>query len=83
MQRGCIVDAKMLKELFNVGVVSKFQVVPVAMSSGWHLVACVRGEDRVLETFRGRARVFASLDTLVGQVQQITGRLPTALDLRF
>jgi hypothetical protein len=73
------VDAKLLRELFGLGVVSKLQVMPQPMGSGWYLVACVKGDDRPLETARGGVRVFSSLDTLVGQIEAITGRKPASL----
>lgn len=79
MQKGDFVDANMLREFFALGVVSRFQIEPEPMSSGWYLVACVKGEDRRLETVRGGVRVFSSLDTLVGQIESITGRKPSFL----
>jgi hypothetical protein len=81
LQKGDFVDAKMLREFFALGVVSKFTVQPEPMSSGWYLVACVKGEDKALETARGGVRVFSSLDTLVGQIEGITGRKPSFLTI--
>lgn len=78
-RKGLQMDAKLLREFFGMGVVSKFTVQPEPMSSGWYLVACVKGEDRALQTARGGVRVFASLDTLVGLIEGVTGRKPQSL----
>lgn len=69
----------MLREFFALGVVSKFVILPEPMSSGWYLSVCVSDEYRHLETARGGVRVFSSLDTLVGQIEGITGRKPASL----
>lgn len=74
-------QAKILKEFFDLGVVSAVKVTPEPMSKGWILSFTVKGQDTPLETARGGLRVFSSLDTLVGAVEQITGRKPTSLSV--
>lgn len=62
------------KEYFELGVVTKIVVSPVPMGKGWLLTFEGReGKRWVLETKLGKPKVFASLDTLVGQVEQVTG----------
>lgn len=70
-----------LKEYFNLGVVNGFSAQREPMGGGWILL--VRGtENRSwnLETKLGKVKIFASLDTLVGQVEQIAGQVH---ELRF
>lgn len=72
---------KLIKEFFDRGIVSGFSFTPSPMEVGWILSCKVKGEDVVLEAARGGVRVFSSLDTAVGVVQQITGRQPKRLDV--
>lgn len=74
-------QAKILKEFFDLGVVSAVTVTPEPMSKGWILSFRVKGQDTPLETARGGVRVFSSLDTLMGTVEQITGRKPVSLQV--
>lgn len=64
------------KDYFDNGVITSFNVVADPMSgAGWLLE--MKGPRGVwtLHTKQGAPRVFASLDTLVGIVQKIAGRV--------
>mgnify|MGYP003580275435 CR=1 FL=1 len=63
-----------LKEYFGLGVVTGFAAQRQPMGDGWVLL--VKGtESRSwhLVTALGKVRVFAKLDTLIGQVDEIAG----------
>lgn len=62
------------KEYFDLGVITGFTVTPRPMGKGYYLgIEGKEGKRWVLETKVGEVKVFASLDTLVGQVKLITG----------
>ncbi len=68
---------KQAKEYFELGVITGFEVVRLAMGGGtWTLIIQGKeGRTWMLETQLGKTKQFASLDTLVGQVEEITGRV--------
>lgn len=68
---------KQAKEYFELGVITGFEVVRLAMGGdAWTLIIQGKeGRTWMLETQLGKTKQFASLDTLVGQVQEITGRV--------
>lgn len=64
------------KEYFELGVVTSVVASPYPMGKGWLLTfEGKEGKRWILETKLGKPKVFASMDTLVGQVEQITGRV--------
>lgn len=68
---------KEAKEYFTLGVLTGFDAVrdPVALNS-WNLqISGKEGRLWVLETAKGTDKSFASLDTLIGEVESITGRV--------
>lgn len=73
-------QAKLIKEFFERGIIAGAKILPEPMSKGWILSFAVKGsEDVVLETARGGVRVFSSLDTAVSSIEGITGRKPTSM----
>ena len=72
-------QAKMLKDFFERGLVKGVSILPEPMSKGWALSFNVMGDETPLETARGGVRVFSSLDTVVSALEQITGRKPVSL----
>jgi len=71
------VQLKQAKEYFELGVITGFEVVRLAMGGDtWTLIIQGKeGRTWMLETQLGKTKQFASLDTLIGQVQEITGRV--------
>lgn len=64
------------KDYFHAGVITSFDVVADPMGcNGWLLEMSGPGGKWTLHTKSGLPRVFASLDTLVGIVQKIAGRV--------
>jgi hypothetical protein len=62
------------KEYFQLGVVTNVVASPVPMGKGWLLtLEGTEGRRWILETKLGKPKVFASMDTLLGQVEQIAG----------
>lgn len=74
-------QAKMLKELFERGVIAAVNILPEPMSRGWIISFRFKGEDGAvsLQTARGGVRVFSSLDTAVSSIEGITGRKPASM----
>lgn len=70
------------KEYFELGVVTGFCAVRDPLVSGnWMLVVAGKeGNSWTLQTALGKVKSFASLDTLVKQVEGISGRV-TSLDI--
>lgn len=70
-----------LKEYFGLGVIQGFSAQREPMGNGWVLlVRGTEGRSWHLETKLGKVKVFASLDTLIGQVDQVAGLVP---EVRF
>lgn len=68
---------KNAKEYYELGVLTGFDAVrdPLA-SSAWILsISGKDGRSWTLETAKGDVKSFSSLDTLVGEVESITGRV--------
>lgn len=76
-------QVKQAKEYFDLGIITGFEIVRVAMGGDvWSLV--ISGKESrswTLQTQLGQVRQFASLDTVVKQIQDITGRV-TSLNIR-
>lgn len=68
---------KQAKEYFELGVITGFEVTRLAMGGDtWNLIIQGKeGRTWMLETQMGETKKFASLDTLIGQVEDITGRV--------
>lgn len=68
---------KQAKEYFNDGMITGFDAVrDPLMTGGWLLVISGKnGKKWTFQTALGESRSFAKLDTLVGQVEAITGRV--------
>lgn len=68
---------KQAKEYFHLGVLTGFDAVRDPLTQGsWCLVISGKnGHSWTLQTALGHDRSFSSLDTLVGQVEDITGRV--------
>jgi hypothetical protein len=63
-----------LKEYVGLGVVTGFRAQREAMGTGWVLVVSgSEGRSWTLETKLGKVKVFAKLDTLIGQVEEVAG----------
>lgn len=73
-------QAKIIKQLFETGMLAGVNILPEPMSRGWVLSFMLKGGgNAVLETARGGTRVFSSLDTAVSSIEGITGRKPTSM----
>ena len=68
---------KQAKEYFHLGVLTGFDAVRDPLSGGsWMLVVSGKeGRTWTLQTALGEDKSFSSLDTLIGQVEDITGRV--------
>lgn len=67
---------KQAKEYFDLGVITALHVVRDMEPGRWLL--CIEGKEGrswTLETALGKPKSFASLDTLAGEVEEITGRV--------
>jgi len=67
-------DLKTAKEYFDLDVICKLYAVRDPMTVGWLLV--LEGKDGrswTLQTAKRQDKAFKSLDTLVGEVDSITG----------
>jgi hypothetical protein len=63
------------KDFFAVGAISEVSTARAPMDDGWIIAfRLTAGKGDILETALGDPKVFSSLDTLFGQVVQITGR---------
>lgn len=73
---------KQAKEYFNDGVINGFQAVRDPLSAGgWLLVITAKsGKSWTFQTALGEARSFSKLDTLISQVESISGRV-SSLDI--
>ena len=69
---------KQAKEYFDLGVLTGFAAVRDPMTTGWLLaIEGKEGRSWTLKTALGSVKSFASLDTLVGEIEGITGRVST------
>jgi hypothetical protein len=68
---------KQAKEYFDLGVLTGFDAVRDPLRPGsWLLsISGKDGRNWTLQTALGHERSFSSLDTLIGQVEDITGRV--------
>ncbi|WP_121169295.1 hypothetical protein [Nitrosovibrio sp. Nv6] len=70
-------NIKQAKEYYELGVLTEFSALRDPLTPrGWLLV--VSGKDErswTLKTALGKDKVFASLDTLIGEVEDISGRV--------
>lgn len=69
-------DMQKARDFFEVGAIVSFGAVRNPMGKGWLLSVKGKGmnDTWTLMTALGKPKVFSSLDTLVGQVEQITGK---------
>lgn len=68
-------DIQKAKDFFAVGAIEEVSAAPAPMGKGWIIAfRFTAGKGDILETALGDTKVFSSLDTLFGQVSQITGR---------
>lgn len=64
------------KDYFENGLIVGFTARRAEMMPGWHLTFNLRsGSFESLETKLGQLRVFASLDTLVGVIESVGGKV--------
>lgn len=72
-------NIKKAKEYFELGVLTGFDAVRDPLKPGnWMLVISGKeGRSWTLHTAlgKGKEKTFASLDTLVGEIEEITGRV--------
>jgi len=68
-------ELKEAKQAFSLGGIKSFQAVRAILGRGYVLAIIGNqvGQRWNLNTAQGEVRVFASLDTLVGVVESITG----------
>lgn len=74
---------KQLKEYYELGILTGFSVIKDPVQPGWLMV--IEGKDDrswTLETALGKPKSFASLDTLVGELEGVVGTLG-ALSMRL
>ena len=70
-------NIKQAKEYYELGILTEFYAVRGPLTPrGWLLVVA-RTDERnwTLKTALGKDKVFASLDTLIGEVEEISGRV--------
>ena len=67
---------KQAKEYFELGIITGLDAVRDPMGKGWLLVVVGKeGRSWTLQTAKGESKTFSSLDTLVGEIEAITGRV--------
>jgi len=68
---------KQAKEYFELGVVVGFHAVrdPLASSNWLMVIEGKQGNSWTLQTKLGKEKSFSSLDTLMGQIEDIAGRV--------
>lgn len=65
------------REYYELGILRGFYAVRDPLVSGSWLL-CIEGENErswTLQTAKGGVKSFSSLDTLVGEIESITGRV--------
>lgn len=69
-------NIKHAREYFEMGIIRGFESVRDPLGSGWLLVIVGKeGRSWTLQTSLGKEKVFFSLDTLVSEVESISGRV--------
>ena len=69
-------NVKQAREYFEMGVIAGFEVVRVPMSKDWLLSVVGRdGKSWILQTALKQDKAFSSLDTLISEIEGITGRV--------
>jgi len=70
-------NIKQAKEYYELGIVTGFSVIRDPLTPrGWLLVVVGKDERNwTLKTALGKDKVFASLDTLIGEIEEISGRV--------
>lgn len=74
---------KQLKEYYELGILTGFNVIKDPIQPGWLMV--IEGKDDrswTLETALGKPKSFASLDTLAAELESVVGTLG-ALTMRL
>jgi len=76
-------NIKKAREYFELGVIQSFEVFRAPMTTGWLIqIVGKEGQTWVIQTALGVDKIYASLDTLVGEIQNITGRV-TGFNVRI
>jgi len=69
-------NIKKAREYFELGVIQSLEALRSPMSSGWLIQINGReGQSWVMQTALGSDKIYASLDTLMGEIEGITGRV--------
>jgi hypothetical protein len=69
-------NIKKAVEYFELGLIRGFHTVHEPLGAGWLLViAGPDGRSWTLQTAKGEDKVYSSLDTLIGEVEKISGRV--------
>jgi hypothetical protein len=69
-------NIKQAREYFEMGVIAGFEVVRSPMSESWLLQVVGRaGKSWILQTALKQDKAFSSLDTLISEIEGITGRV--------
>ena len=67
---------KQAQDYYDDGVITGFDAVRDPLTSGWLLsISGKGGKCWTLETALNEQRVFSKLETLIGQIEAITGRV--------
>lgn len=67
-------ELKQAKEYFELGIITGFSAIRAPMSSGWNLlIKGKEGREWLLETQLRKTKDFSSVDTLIRQVEVISG----------
>jgi len=74
---------KEAKTAFELGAVGGFRAIRGVVAKGWslHIIGKQVGHEWSLQTAQGELRLFASLDTLIGVAESISGRQFDGSDL--
>ena len=72
------------KDFYELGVITSINALEAPYPLGWKLSFLIKdGRRMMLETALGREKTFASFDTLIGEVQEITGKNVKSLQLNL
>lgn len=64
------------KYRFNDGAIKRFTAIKAVLTSGWMIQMDMKdGSKQIVETARGEQKIYLKLDSLVNDVERITGRV--------